>query len=261
MSKSSKARKAKAVELVSKYVPRGGKVLEVSCGKGEELERLKALGYQVKGTNFTKYDEVSEVEIDHGVDLIEGLPYEDNSFDGVVLLDVMEHLNDHDRALCELARVCRSGGHLLVMTPNIMKITSRLNFLFTGFFKLKRAFIGFDVPHESAFAFHNYPVHVPTFLYQMKSHHLHMVEFAASVYKPKSFAFLALLFPIISVMTAMKLYYGEKNLKGTDAAKQLFRSLTSIAGLCGEFWFIVARKTVKSEEQKTGLPRWSKKFQ
>ena len=94
----------------------------------------------------------------------------------------------------------------------------------------------------------------------MKSHHLQMIEFAASVYKPKSFALLTLLFPIISVMTAIKLNYGEKNLKGTNAAKQLFRSLTSISGLCGEFWFVVARKTVKSEEQKTGLPQWSQKL-
>lgn len=54
MSKSSDMRKAKAVELATKYTPDAGRVLEVSCGAGNELLRLQQAGYEVTGTNLYK---------------------------------------------------------------------------------------------------------------------------------------------------------------------------------------------------------------
>jgi SAM-dependent methyltransferase len=260
MSKSSEVRKAKAVELMCKHVPQGGRILEVSCGAGNELKALRARGYQVQGTNYTKYEkELPEIDVAHGVDIIEGLPFADNTFDGVMLLDVIEHLRNHDRAVAELTRVCKEGGHVLVMTPNTMKLTSRLHFLFTGFFKLKRAFIGFDVAPPDAFTFHNYPPHLPTFLYQMRSRGLEHREFAASVYKAKSFLFWPFFFPFIWLATTLTLN-GERNLRGTPAARMLKRILCSVGALCGEFWFVVGRKTSAAEAGNTELPVWAERW-
>jgi len=262
MSESSDRRKNKAVELAARFVPQGGRILEVSCGSGSVLMQLRGRGYQIRGTNFSKYEERLEAEfIDHGVDILQGLPYEDASFDGVILLDVIEHLRDHDRAVAELSRVCREGGHVIVMTPNTMKLTSRLHFLFSGFYKLKRAFIGFDVPRERAFAFHNFPPHLPTFLYQLRSYGLHLAHFTASVYKAKSFLFYAGLFPFIWLATSLTLHRGEKHLRGTPAAAELQRVLTSVPGLCGEFWFVVAQKRALSAPQVTPVPTWSTPWQ
>jgi len=266
MSKSSDLRKAKAVELAAKYTPDAGRILEVSCGAGKELLRLQEAGYEVTGTNYTKYDgESSLIEIRHGVDLLQGLPFEDGSLDTVILLDVIEHLANHERAISELTRVCKPGGHVIIMTPNIMKLTSRVDFLLTGFFKLKRAFIGFDVPLESAFTFHNYPVHLPVFLYQLHARGLSLAEFTASVYKKKSFVFYILLWPVIMFASWLKLRFGEKNLKGTVHGTEIRQCLTSVAGLCGEFLFAVARKDQcpesSSPEQGTALPKWSKKWE
>ena len=44
MSKSSEIRKAKAVEPMAAYVPKGGRILEVSCGSGGELLALRKRG-------------------------------------------------------------------------------------------------------------------------------------------------------------------------------------------------------------------------
>jgi len=262
MSKSSETRKAKAVELVRKHVPAGSHILEISCGSGKELDALQQQGYRVKGTNFTKYEGVvADVEIDNGIDILSGLPYEDSSFDAVLLLDVIEHLSDHDRTVAELARVCSDSGHVIVMTPNAMKLASRLHFFLTGFIKSKRAFIGFDVPREYAFAFHNYPPHLPTFLYQLRSHSLQLVEFTAVVYKFKSFLLYAFLFPIIWLATAYNIQRGEKYLKETSAANELQQILTSVDGLCGEFWFTVACKQQNAPDLQTKLPTWSQKWE
>jgi SAM-dependent methyltransferase len=258
MSESSATRKNKAVELAARFVPAGGRILEVSCGSGSVLMQLRERGYRIRGTNFSRYEETLESDaIDHGVDLLAGLPYEDGSFDGIILLDVIEHLRDHDRAVAELARVCRQGGHVIVMTPNTLKLTSRLHYFLSGFHKLKRAFIGFDVPRERAFAFHNFPPHLPTFLYQLRSYGLNLVHFTASVYKAKSFVLYGLLFPFIWCATSLTLHRGEKHLRGTPAAAELQRVLTSVAGLCGEFWFVVAQKRAATAPQVTPVPTWS----
>lgn len=261
MSHSSKLRKARTIELITSQIPVGGRILEVSCGQGHELRELQARGYEARGTNYTQYpDELPGIDIAHGVDLLAGLPFADGTFDGVILQDVIEHVRDHDRALAELARVCKDGGQVLVMTPNTMKLSSRLHFLLTGFFKIKRAFIGFDVASEDAFAFHNYPPHLPVFLYQMRSHGLAMSAFAVSGYKAKSLVFWLLLFPFVWLATGLKIR-GEKHLAGTREGAELRRLLTSFGCLCGEFWFVLSRKGPVVSAGTTKLPDWARKWQ
>ena len=45
------------------------------------------------------------------------LPFADEGFDVVTLFDVLEHVEDDGRAAREALRVARSGGHVLVSTP------------------------------------------------------------------------------------------------------------------------------------------------
>ncbi len=50
----------------------------------------------------------------------EPAPYPDATFDGVVLMEVLEHFTvDPMFALCELSRVIKPGGFLFLTTPNI----------------------------------------------------------------------------------------------------------------------------------------------
>lgn len=46
------------------------------------------------------------------------LPFPDCSFDGVTMFDVVEHVEDDERAISEALRVLRPGGFLLLSTPN-----------------------------------------------------------------------------------------------------------------------------------------------
>ena len=55
------------------------------------------------------------------------LLFEDNSFDVVVALDVLEHLNDPHGAFQELLRVAKRS--LIISLPNMYYIKFRLNFL------------------------------------------------------------------------------------------------------------------------------------
>lgn len=252
----------KCYEVVRAAVRPGAQVLELSCGAGKILCALKDSGYGVTGTNFSEYgDAPSDLDIRDGVDLRESLPFEDATFDAVLLLDVIEHVSDHTMVIGEIARILRPEGAAVILSPNTSRLSSRVHFLLTGLLKPKRAFIGFDVPPGKAFAFHNYPPHLPTFLYQMHSFGMTLATFDAEWIKPKSIVLWLLLFPWIRFSTFLTIRRGERNLKGTEGGELLLRTLTSFEALCGESWITVHRKRATAadgQEVRTHLPEWQK---
>ncbi len=236
-------RDRRVTELIHASVPAGGGVLEVSCGDAALLEILQRAGFEVRGTNFTRYpDSSASVAIDEGVDILAGLPYADASFDAVLFLDVFEHLADHDAALRHATRVLRPGGCVIICSPNICNISSRGHFLLTGFFKVRRSFIGFDMPADRSFAFHNYPPHLPVLLYQMQAHGLPLERFDAVGRKLKSILGFLIMWPLLWPTTAYRARRQEKHLAGTDAGRLLHRTLTSYACLTGEAMILLGRK-------------------
>ena len=46
------------------------------------------------------------------------MPFPDDTFDGVWLNEVLEHVVDEEETLLDLRRVLRPGGHLVVVSPN-----------------------------------------------------------------------------------------------------------------------------------------------
>ena len=96
------------------------------------------------------------------------LSYAYASFDVVLLIEVIEHLENHRIAISELARILKPGGVLILTMPNIMRLNSRLHFLFSGYHKTKRRFIPFVTPLDQAYRFHNYPIDLPILYYLCK---------------------------------------------------------------------------------------------
>lgn len=52
------------------------------------------------------------------------LPFKEDSFDLVMLLDVLEHLEDDLQALIECRRILKSGGRLILTVPAFMRLWS-----------------------------------------------------------------------------------------------------------------------------------------
>lgn len=98
------------------------KILDVGCGTGANLEMLSQFG-QAQGVDVSA--EALSFCRARGLENVkqgeaEALPYEDNSFDLVTGLDVVEHLNDDLAGLREMRRVLRRGGHALLFVPAFM---------------------------------------------------------------------------------------------------------------------------------------------
>lgn len=61
------------------------------------------------------------------------LPFADASFDAVVSIEVVEHVENQFAFLRELARIARPGARVIVTTPNTLNANSRLRALLQGF--------------------------------------------------------------------------------------------------------------------------------
>lgn len=107
---------------------KGKKILDMGCGEGVFVRELKNLGHDIEGLDFNFESDL----VRRGSIL--AAPYADNSFDVILCLDVIEHLNTEDqpRALSEIYRVLKPGGTLVCSLPNLGHLASRISFLFLG---------------------------------------------------------------------------------------------------------------------------------
>jgi SAM-dependent methyltransferase len=97
------------------------KLLEVGCGDGNRLARLRALGWDVQGQEVDP-EAAAHARLTHGINVhlghLEELEFPDAVFDAVIMHHVIEHVHDPARLLKECKRVLRVGGALVVVTPN-----------------------------------------------------------------------------------------------------------------------------------------------
>jgi ubiquinone/menaquinone biosynthesis C-methylase UbiE len=110
-----------------------GKVLDVPAGEGALALRLRELGFDVSCCDlYTEIFKLENAEIKRG-NLDARLPYEDRSFDYVVCVEGLEHIENPANAIREFARLLKNDGTLIVSVPNIMNVEERLKWLFNGY--------------------------------------------------------------------------------------------------------------------------------
>ncbi len=105
----------------SKIKNQESKILDVGCGTGANLEMLKQFG-ESEGVDVSddalEFCKKKGLKVHKG--LAEELPFEDESFDVVTALDVVEHLDDDVAGLKEMHRVLKKGGKTLIFVPAFM---------------------------------------------------------------------------------------------------------------------------------------------
>lgn len=110
-------------------------LLDVGCGQGRLLYRLRQAGYRsVSGADYLT-DCVNALKRDgfpvYRIDLNianSGLP--DKRFDVISILEVLEHLYDPASALLTIKSRLKRNGLLIASVPNEYRIRKRINALF-----------------------------------------------------------------------------------------------------------------------------------
>jgi SAM-dependent methyltransferase len=114
----------KRVRFVREHCP-PGRLLDVGCGTGLLAKRLATAGYDVTGIDPSEGMLAVLAERAPEVAPVRGsateLPFEDQSFDTVISVATIHHIAAPEavrRALCEMARVARPGGRIVVWDHN-----------------------------------------------------------------------------------------------------------------------------------------------
>jgi SAM-dependent methyltransferase len=98
----------------------GPKVLDAGAGQGSLSAKLAELGFEVTSTDASRAAVAVLRERLSGPVLeanVTSLPFDAESFDGAVLGEVLEHVEDDRGALAEIARVLRPLGVLALSVP------------------------------------------------------------------------------------------------------------------------------------------------
>lgn len=129
-----------AKELVINFKP--SLVLDIGCSDGLLLSSFLKFGVKGCGVDISK-ESVSYAprEIKSNIILLdiekEYLPFKDDTFDLITILEVLEHLHDHENILSEMHRVLKPGGLVLMSSPIESKALGIANKLLSKLSKVK----------------------------------------------------------------------------------------------------------------------------
>lgn len=112
----------------------GERLLDVGCGLGYFMSLMNQRGVTAYGVDISVESLcfASRQTPGHYASCsAEALPFADGSFDKILFADVIEHLEDDETAVAEIARVARHGARVVVVTPPLEGLLSgtRLNLL------------------------------------------------------------------------------------------------------------------------------------
>jgi 2-polyprenyl-3-methyl-5-hydroxy-6-metoxy-1,4-benzoquinol methylase len=98
-----------------------GRVLDVGCGDGTFLNRIRKTGWSVEGFDFDE-KVLTSAKAKYGLDLkhgdIKSLGFQKESFDAITLNHVIEHVPDPLEMFAECRSLLKPGGRLVMTTPN-----------------------------------------------------------------------------------------------------------------------------------------------
>ncbi|MBC7925301.1 MAG: class I SAM-dependent methyltransferase [Bryobacteraceae bacterium] len=124
---------SESIDVTNRFVLRyaiehGGRVLDYGCGAGKVVSAARAQGLEMFGTDVFYGGSQSRVdaqltgllgEVIREMSPEGTIPFPDGYFDLVTNNQVMEHVDDLDAVLAEIARVLRPGGTVLSVFPSI----------------------------------------------------------------------------------------------------------------------------------------------
>ncbi len=100
---------------------RPGRLLDVGCGDGIFLARMRKCGWDVEGVDVDA-KAIEHGKAKYGLRLhcgdLASVRLPDSSFDAVTLSHVVEHIPDPTELLKEVRRILKPGGRLVLTTPN-----------------------------------------------------------------------------------------------------------------------------------------------
>lgn len=220
-------------------LPRGS-VLDLGCGDGDYSKSLKDLGFTVTASDIdiARFRHKDKIDFRY-CDITKEMPFADNTFDYVLLMEVIEHLRNPYAVLSEINRILKKSGSLIISTPNILSLKSRRRFLFEGTYEYFR-----EPPLDQAknckeviFNLHIVPYRYPELEYLLFTNHLKVNKIFTSIYEGFD------LVPLLLILFAQAWSKEKRSLKkGGIDYRRINKILLSKELLFGRHLIIKANK-------------------
>ncbi len=221
-----------------------GDYLDIGSGNGELIDRVMR-AFPVKPRACDYRGDLLAVE---GVDVdvvnlnSEPLPYPNASFDLVTCTEVIEHLEHYRAALREMQRVLRPGGVLVITTPNVLNLRSRLRYLLFGFHNMFGPLLVEDERHHSTHG-HINPVGYFYLAHALSGAGFSDISVSVDKHQRRSLVSLALLRLPIRWFSAVALKRERDKRHTIDATNESFvRAMNSTDMLLGRTIVVGCRK-------------------
>lgn len=109
--------RGREAQLVTKYLPSNGRLLEVGAGGGFQADYFSRLGFDVDAIDLESSPHIKNAVFP--VQIFDGrtIPYPDSTFDVVFTSNVLEHVPWCKDLLLEMKRVLKENGLMIHVVP------------------------------------------------------------------------------------------------------------------------------------------------
>jgi 2-polyprenyl-3-methyl-5-hydroxy-6-metoxy-1,4-benzoquinol methylase len=227
----------KVLEIFTHY-GNHGKLLDAPAGPGIISQKLKEAGFDVIAADINSHFFCVQGIPCEKADLNFDLPFSDGTFDYVLCSNGIEHLENPVHFIRESFRILKERGKLLISTPNILNLKSRLANLLVGF----NLFTGRPNNEVSDYLGGEH-IHLANY-YELRTH-LHrngfrILEVTTHCYSHRAMLF-APLYPVVYLAT-WRAFRRERNLKQRERNKEVLRHVLSADLVFGRKLFLMAEK-------------------
>jgi 2-polyprenyl-3-methyl-5-hydroxy-6-metoxy-1,4-benzoquinol methylase len=219
-------------------LPAGARGLDAPCGGEAALTRaLIEYGFDVQGADLDTQAEKRLGKAFTKANLDQPLPWSEGTFDAVFSTEGIEHLENHFSFLREVCRILKPGGLLVLTTPNITALRSRVRFFGSGFFGRDSRPL-----NESS----RHPLHhiglatFPELRYELHMTGFRLIEVRHTHIKPISY-FYAIYAPWMWLYTSLA-FRKEKDPAQRARNKEILATLLSPSLLFGECLMLIAKR-------------------
>lgn len=209
---------------------------------------LASLGYAVVATDYGAPPPMPNgIERVGGVDLNQFLPFRSGAFDAVNLVEVIEHIEGQAQLIREIRRVLKPGGRVLISTPNVLNMFSRVRFLFTGFLRGRVRPVHYS--RGPGQAPNIYLIHFYELYYLLFHYGFEVVELRKSRVKSAPLFFAVLLYPLMWLFSLETIIRAEKDPTQRRQNWRILKLMFHPALLLSDNIIVVAKRTDDNENR------------